>query len=28
MEDKKIVIMPCKCAPSRQLVQVWLQAKE
>ncbi|XP_045429050.1 DNA polymerase zeta catalytic subunit isoform X11 [Pipistrellus kuhlii] len=28
VEDKKIVIMPCKCAPSRQLVQVWLQAKE
>nr|6EKM_B Chain B, DNA polymerase zeta catalytic subunit [Homo sapiens] len=28
MGDKKIVIMPCKCAPSRQLVQVWLQAKE
>ncbi|XP_070232521.1 DNA polymerase zeta catalytic subunit isoform X3 [Bos mutus] len=27
-EDKKIVIMPCKCAPSRQLVQAWLQAKE
>ncbi|KAB1275691.1 DNA polymerase zeta catalytic subunit [Camelus dromedarius] len=26
--DKKIVIMPCKCAPSRQLVQTWLQAKE
>lgn len=26
--DKKIVIMPCKCAPSRQLVQAWLQAKE
>ncbi|TKC36815.1 hypothetical protein EI555_016562, partial [Monodon monoceros] len=28
VEDKKIVIMPCKCAPSRQLVQAWLQAKE
>uniref|UniRef100_A0A9L0SMF6 DNA polymerase zeta catalytic subunit n=1 Tax=Equus caballus TaxID=9796 RepID=A0A9L0SMF6_HORSE len=28
VEDKKIVIMPCKCAPSRQLVQSWLQAKE
>lgn len=28
VEDKKIVIMPCKCAPSRQLVQIWLQAKE
>ncbi|XP_004372527.1 DNA polymerase zeta catalytic subunit isoform X1 [Trichechus manatus latirostris] len=28
VEDKKIVIMPCKCAPSRQLVQTWLQAKE
>uniref|UniRef100_A0A8D1LRW5 DNA polymerase zeta catalytic subunit n=1 Tax=Sus scrofa TaxID=9823 RepID=A0A8D1LRW5_PIG len=28
IEDKKIVIMPCKCAPSRQLVQAWLQAKE
>uniref|UniRef100_A0A8C4LE47 DNA polymerase zeta catalytic subunit n=1 Tax=Equus asinus TaxID=9793 RepID=A0A8C4LE47_EQUAS len=27
-QDKKIVIMPCKCAPSRQLVQSWLQAKE
>ncbi|XP_025150806.3 DNA polymerase zeta catalytic subunit isoform X1 [Bubalus bubalis] len=27
-EDKKIVIMPCKYAPSRQLVQAWLQAKE
>ena len=27
-EDKKIVIMPCKCAPSRQLVQAWLLAKE
>ncbi|XP_052020506.1 DNA polymerase zeta catalytic subunit isoform X2 [Apodemus sylvaticus] len=28
VEDKKIVIMPCKYAPSRQLVQAWLQAKE
>eukprot|EP00070_Physeter_catodon_P043445 XP_028350339.1 DNA polymerase zeta catalytic subunit isoform X6 [Physeter catodon] len=28
VEDKKIVIMPCKCAPSRQLVHAWLQAKE
>ncbi|XP_051853508.1 DNA polymerase zeta catalytic subunit [Antechinus flavipes] len=28
IEDKKIVIMPCKCAPSPQLVQSWLQAKE
>ncbi|KAL6043773.1 hypothetical protein STEG23_018540, partial [Scotinomys teguina] len=28
VEDKKIVIMPCKYAPSRQLVQTWLQAKE
>ncbi|XP_077018786.1 DNA polymerase zeta catalytic subunit isoform X1 [Tamandua tetradactyla] len=28
VEDKKIVIMPCKCAPSRQLVHSWLQAKE
>lgn len=28
VEDKKIVIMPCKCAPSRQLVQAWLHAKE
>ncbi|XP_037376134.1 DNA polymerase zeta catalytic subunit isoform X2 [Talpa occidentalis] len=28
VEDKKIVIMPCKCAPSRQLVQAWLLAKE
>ncbi|XP_058514090.1 DNA polymerase zeta catalytic subunit isoform X2 [Ochotona princeps] len=28
VEDKKIVIMPCKCAPSRHLVQAWLQAKE
>ncbi|XP_007938984.1 DNA polymerase zeta catalytic subunit [Orycteropus afer afer] len=28
IDDKKIVIMPCKCAPSRQLVQAWLQAKE
>ncbi|KYO24730.1 DNA polymerase zeta catalytic subunit isoform A [Alligator mississippiensis] len=27
-EDKKIVIMPCKCAPSRQQVQTWLHAKE
>ncbi|XP_074846819.1 DNA polymerase zeta catalytic subunit [Carettochelys insculpta] len=27
-EDKKIVIMPCKCAPSRQQVQLWLRAKE
>ncbi|XP_061479614.1 DNA polymerase zeta catalytic subunit [Rhineura floridana] len=27
-EDKKIVIMPCKCAPSCQQVQSWLQAKE
>ncbi|XP_004673831.1 PREDICTED: DNA polymerase zeta catalytic subunit isoform X2 [Condylura cristata] len=28
VEDKKIIIMPCKCAPSRQLVQAWLLAKE
>lgn len=28
VEDKKIVIMPCKYAPSRQVVQAWLQAKE
>ncbi|XP_029411585.1 DNA polymerase zeta catalytic subunit isoform X2 [Nannospalax galili] len=28
VEDKKIVIMPCKYAPSRQLVQAWLHAKE
>ncbi|XP_071074731.1 DNA polymerase zeta catalytic subunit isoform X2 [Dasypus novemcinctus] len=28
VEDKKIVIMPCKYAPSRQLVHTWLQAKE
>lgn len=28
VEDKKIVIMPCRYAPSRQLVQAWLQAKE
>lgn len=27
-EDKKIVIMPCKCAPSQQQVQIWLHAKE
>ncbi|NXA54879.1 REV3L polymerase, partial [Nothocercus julius] len=27
-EDKKIVIMPCKCAPSQQQVQMWLHAKE
>ncbi|XP_067402706.1 DNA polymerase zeta catalytic subunit [Emydura macquarii macquarii] len=27
-EDKKIVIMPCKCAPSRQQIQTWLHAKE
>uniref|UniRef100_A0A8D0GKY0 Uncharacterized protein n=1 Tax=Sphenodon punctatus TaxID=8508 RepID=A0A8D0GKY0_SPHPU len=27
-EDKKIVIMPCKCAPSCQQVLSWLQAKE
>ncbi|XP_066469530.1 DNA polymerase zeta catalytic subunit isoform X1 [Tiliqua scincoides] len=27
-EDKKIVIMPCKCAPSCQQIQSWLQAKE
>lgn len=27
-EDTKIVIMPCKCAPSCQQVQSWLQAKE
>uniref|UniRef100_A0A674KB15 DNA polymerase zeta catalytic subunit n=1 Tax=Terrapene triunguis TaxID=2587831 RepID=A0A674KB15_9SAUR len=27
-KDKKIVIMPCKCAPSRQQVQTWLHAKE
>ncbi|XP_028903006.1 DNA polymerase zeta catalytic subunit isoform X1 [Ornithorhynchus anatinus] len=27
-DDKKIVIMPCKCAPGRQLVQTWLEAKE
>uniref|UniRef100_A0A8D2JBW4 DNA polymerase zeta catalytic subunit n=1 Tax=Varanus komodoensis TaxID=61221 RepID=A0A8D2JBW4_VARKO len=26
--DKKIVIMPCKCAPSCQQVQSWLQTKE
>ncbi|XP_070589453.1 DNA polymerase zeta catalytic subunit [Erythrolamprus reginae] len=26
--DKKIVIMPCKCAPSYQQIQSWLQAKE
>nr|XP_045011163.1 DNA polymerase zeta catalytic subunit isoform X2 [Jaculus jaculus] len=28
VKDKKIIIMPCKYAPSRQLVQTWLQAKE
>ncbi|XP_025040532.2 DNA polymerase zeta catalytic subunit isoform X2 [Pelodiscus sinensis] len=27
-DDKKIVIMPCKCAPSRHQVQMWLHAKE
>ncbi|XP_015714084.1 DNA polymerase zeta catalytic subunit isoform X1 [Coturnix japonica] len=27
-KDKKIVIMPCKCAPSQQQVQIWLHAKE
>lgn len=27
-EDKKIVIMPCKCAPSCQQIQSWLQARE
>lgn len=27
-DDKKIVIMPCKCAPSQQQVQIWLHAKE
>ncbi|XP_060609160.2 DNA polymerase zeta catalytic subunit [Anolis sagrei] len=27
-EDKKIVIMPCKCAPSYQKVKSWFQAKE
>ncbi|KAH0622223.1 hypothetical protein JD844_024339 [Phrynosoma platyrhinos] len=27
-DDKKIVIMPCKCAPSYQQVKSWLQAKE
>ncbi|NWU99936.1 REV3L polymerase, partial [Upupa epops] len=27
-EDKKIVIMPCRCAPSQQQVQIWLHAKE
>ncbi|XP_030055078.1 DNA polymerase zeta catalytic subunit isoform X2 [Microcaecilia unicolor] len=26
--DKKLVIMPCKNAPARQRVQLWLQAKE
>ncbi|XP_018415790.1 PREDICTED: DNA polymerase zeta catalytic subunit [Nanorana parkeri] len=26
--DKKLVIMPCKSAPSPQKVQLWLQAKE
>ncbi|XP_058029850.1 DNA polymerase zeta catalytic subunit isoform X2 [Ahaetulla prasina] len=28
INDKKIVIMPCKCAPSYQQIQSWLQAKE
>lgn len=27
-EEKKIVIMPCKCAPTSQQVESWLQAKE
>ncbi|XP_054832300.1 DNA polymerase zeta catalytic subunit [Eublepharis macularius] len=27
-EEKKIVIMPCKCAPTCQQVESWLQAKE
>lgn len=27
-DDKKIVIMPCKCAPSYQQVQAWLHVKE
>nr|XP_020660991.1 DNA polymerase zeta catalytic subunit [Pogona vitticeps] len=27
-DDKKIVIMPCKCAPSYQQVQTWLHVKE
>lgn len=28
INDKKIVIMPCKCAPSYQQIQSWLQAKD
>ncbi|XP_069090700.1 DNA polymerase zeta catalytic subunit isoform X2 [Pleurodeles waltl] len=28
VDDKKLVIMPCRSAPTRQRTQVWLQAKE
>ncbi|XP_069463876.1 DNA polymerase zeta catalytic subunit [Ambystoma mexicanum] len=28
VDDKKLVIMPCRSAPTRQRAQVWLQAKE
>ncbi len=26
--DQKIIMLPCKCAPSREQVQLWLQAKK
>uniref|UniRef100_A0A671NKV8 DNA polymerase zeta catalytic subunit n=1 Tax=Sinocyclocheilus anshuiensis TaxID=1608454 RepID=A0A671NKV8_9TELE len=26
--DQKVIMLPCKCAPSREQVQLWLQAKK
>lgn len=28
VSDPKVIILPCKCAPSREQVQLWVQAKK